>query len=220
MKERTRKKLLSVISIIFRVISVLAVIAVAFEIVLYFIGFRFVYPAEFSNDWNAISGVAAWVSAGGTIITALAAIQIQKKIADQQNNIQLINTRMQISDAILSVASGIWIILNLSHTDIEKLDRKMLWRLFSFATMEEYRKYSDIICKYNSYFEKHQATVDKFYEAYWNIAWNIWGLELGTTDKEIMKDLSNSLIKADELIKSKEFTELKLYMKEVLSLNK
>lgn len=186
----------------------------------FLIGFRITYAPELENSWNAISAVAAWISAGGTIITALAAIQIQKKIANQQTKIALINARMQISDAILSVASGIWIILNLSHTDIEKMDRKMLWRLFSFATMEEYRKYSDIICKYNSYFEKYQATVDEFYEAYWNIAWNIWGLELGTTDKEIMKDLSNSLIKADGLIKSKEFTELKLYMEEVLSLNK
>lgn len=220
MKQQTKKKLLSAISIIFRIISVLAVIAVAFEIVLYFMGFRFVYPANFSNDWNAISGVAAWVSAGGTIITALAAIQIQKKIADQQNNIQLINARMQISDTILSVASRIWIILNLLHADIANLDRKYLCRLFSFATMEEYKKYSDIICKYNSYFKKCQTTVDKFYDVYLSITWNVWILELGDAGKDTLKELSDSLVKADRLIKSQEFDELKAYMEEVLSVSK
>ena len=183
-------------------------------------GFRITYAPELENSWEAISAVASWASVCATLAAVWAAIQIPRKIAEQKNNIQLINIRTQISNAILGVSSRIWIISNLVHTDIENLNKDMLWRFFSFATMDEYRKYSDDICLYDSYFEKHRTTVSKFHEVYLEIAWNIWYLELGDTDKQTLRKLSTSLTEADELIKSKEFDKLKAYMKEIINLCK
>ena len=116
MKEQTKKKLRSAISIIFRIISVLAVIAVAFEIVLCFVGFRFIYPAKFINDWNAISGVAAWISAGATIAAVWAAIQIPKKIAEQQERVELYEKRLDFYDTLNDCISFSDSINNISST--------------------------------------------------------------------------------------------------------
>lgn len=68
---------------------------VAFTIVvgLYFCGFRITYAPELENSWNAISACAGWASAVFSFIAILVAIQIPKKIADQQNKIALFEKR-------------------------------------------------------------------------------------------------------------------------------
>lgn len=70
----------------------LLLIVVAVTIAMVF-GWRFVYDPELENSWNAISAVAAWAGAAASFIAIWFAIQVPKKIAEQQNKISLFEKR-------------------------------------------------------------------------------------------------------------------------------
>ena len=68
----------------------------------FLLGFRITYAPALENSWEAISGVAAWVSilvsvasVGASFVAVWAAIQVPKKIAEQQNKIALFEKRLQ-----------------------------------------------------------------------------------------------------------------------------
>lgn len=86
MKRFIRKK--SVHSIL-EIIGVFAIFTALILVVCFLIGCRFVYPEQFSNDWNAVSGVAAWFSVVASFVAVCYAVQV----ADKQNQIELFEKR-------------------------------------------------------------------------------------------------------------------------------
>lgn len=74
---------------------------------LFCIGFRITYAPELENSWNAVSAVAAWagvivasISAAASVVAIWYAIQVPKRIADQQNKIALFNKRIEYYNII------------------------------------------------------------------------------------------------------------------------
>lgn len=65
-------------------------------VVLYCLGFRITYAPELENSWNAVSAVAACVGVLASFIAIWFAIQVPKKIAEQQNKIALLEKRVQL----------------------------------------------------------------------------------------------------------------------------
>ena len=57
------------------------------------LGFKITYAPHLENDWDAISAVAGWASAIFSFVAILVAIQIPKRIAEQQNRIALFDKR-------------------------------------------------------------------------------------------------------------------------------
>lgn len=68
------------------------VVFIALAAILYRLGFRITYAPELANDWNAISAVAAWAGAIGTVAAVFSAIHV----ANQQNKIALFEKRYKI----------------------------------------------------------------------------------------------------------------------------
>lgn len=90
------------------IIVVIAVLAIAF--VLFCCGFRITYAPELENDWDAISAVATWTGTIVAVVSAIAsflavwfAIQVPKKIAEEQNRIALFEKRHDAYSSILSL---------------------------------------------------------------------------------------------------------------------
>lgn len=86
--------------------ALVALVAILF-LLGYLMGFRITYTPELENSWDAISAVATWagvfVSAIGVIASFMAiwfAIQVPKKIAEQQNRIALFEKRHECYTAI------------------------------------------------------------------------------------------------------------------------
>ena len=78
----------------------LAVIICVVILTLYIFGFRITYNPELDNNWDGVSACAAWVAvfvAGvGSVISIYFAIQVPKKIAEEQNRIALFEKRYEI----------------------------------------------------------------------------------------------------------------------------
>lgn len=84
-------------------VAVAAVLVIAFT--LFFCGFRITYAPALESSWDAVSGVASWagviIAIAGVVASFLAvwfAIQIPKKIAEQQNKIALFEKRHEVFD--------------------------------------------------------------------------------------------------------------------------
>lgn len=82
------------------VISTVLVIVCA---IMFLFGWRITYAPEMENSWNAISAVATWtgtiIAMASTTASFLAvwfAIQVPKKIAEQQNKITLFEKRYEV----------------------------------------------------------------------------------------------------------------------------
>ena len=85
---------------------IFAVVCIFIIILLYVLGFRITYNPEIINEWDAVSGCAAWASVFVSGLAIYYAIQVPKKIAEDQNKIALFEKRylalqkvgVQISD--------------------------------------------------------------------------------------------------------------------------
>lgn len=86
---------------------VAASIVVAFIIrVMILCGWRFTYAPELENNWDAVSGVAAWFGVAVSILSAaasFAAIWFAVRVADQQNIITLFEKRYWLYMSFKSV---------------------------------------------------------------------------------------------------------------------
>lgn len=69
-------------------------------IVGFLLGFRITYAPELENSWDAISGVAAWASVVVSLIAVWAAVQIPKRIAEQQERVELYEKRLDFYDTL------------------------------------------------------------------------------------------------------------------------
>ena len=74
-------------------------------VILYFCGFRITYAPKLENSWNAISACAGWFSVIMSAIAIFVAINIPKKIAEQQNKISLFEKRYNALNTFLFLIS-------------------------------------------------------------------------------------------------------------------
>lgn len=65
-------------------------------IILYFCGFRITYAPNLENNWDSISACAGWFGAVASAVAIFVAINIPKKIAEQQNKISLFEKRYSV----------------------------------------------------------------------------------------------------------------------------
>ena len=90
----------------FRIVTEIVVVLIIVSI-LFFCGFHITYAPELETSWDAVSTVASWVgvlvSAVGVVASFIAiwyAIQVPKKIAEQQNKIALFEKRLECNKAL------------------------------------------------------------------------------------------------------------------------
>lgn len=76
-------------------------------IFLYKKGFRITYDPTLINDWSAISAFASWFGAVASAGALWVAINIPKKIAEQQNRIALFDKRYNIHDALAFLLAAV-----------------------------------------------------------------------------------------------------------------
>lgn len=62
----------------------------------FLLGFRITYAPALENSWEAISGVAAWVSILASIGGSFAAVWYAVRVADKQNKISMFEKRYKI----------------------------------------------------------------------------------------------------------------------------
>lgn len=89
----------------FPLIAAIAIFVLEVGIVLTMVlfGWRFTYAPELENSWDAVSAVAAWVGVFSSFIAIWFAIQVPKKIAEQQDKIALFEKRHDAYSSILSL---------------------------------------------------------------------------------------------------------------------
>lgn len=84
-------------------LAVTGVCVLALVLVLFCLGFRITYAPKLENSWDAVSAVAAWVGIFSSFIAIWFAIQVPKKIAEQQNKIALFEKRHDAYSSFLSL---------------------------------------------------------------------------------------------------------------------
>lgn len=71
----------------------LILIEVFVIVILALFGFRITYAPSMDNNWDAISGCAAWAAVIASFIATFYAIRVPKKIAEEENKISLFEKR-------------------------------------------------------------------------------------------------------------------------------
>lgn len=206
---------------------VVAFLIIAFGLVLgYLFGFRITYAPELENSWDAISGVADWVSAAATLAAVWAAVQIPKKIAERQDKIALINSRLEIADKIEDISISIRVSYDiLNHVQRSQgIDDSFLLFL-SYAMDDEFQKNRNIIRKYDLYFSKYTTCMSDWRLLYTYINIDCMKLdrarERNDRDKSILiKELIESISEANKFVHSEQFKQWKAYMHETISITK
>lgn len=87
MKNLLNKKLM---------IPALLLVLVFVIVILYRLGFRITYAPELENSWEAVSASAEWVGVISSFVAIWFAIQVPKKIAEEQNKIALFEKRHKL----------------------------------------------------------------------------------------------------------------------------
>ena len=72
--------------------ALVLIILIIVAIFLYQMGFRITYAPELETSWDAVSAVASWAGAAGTV----AAVWFAIRVADKQNKIALFEKRYEI----------------------------------------------------------------------------------------------------------------------------
>ena len=187
----------------------------------FLLGFRITYAPALENSWDAISAVAAWISAGATLAAVWAAIQIPKEIAKQQNRISLIKDRLEINQVITEVSNDIISLRGFSDVDIKTWDvSEELPVIFSFATLSKYEKKKKIIDRYPLYFTDYSTCAEQLSEVYHEISWAYFLVERFKGKRSYLFDLAEIVEGATEFVRSKEFREFKKYMSDTIKVSK
>lgn len=172
------------------------------------------------NVWNAISAVASWCSVGVSGIAVWAAVQIPKRIAEQNNKIALVNSRLEILDKIEDISSGISTIHHLGTRTNNSLSRDVLLGFLSFASLDEFNKNQGVINRYRIYFSRFYGTVREFSLLYANIMLNCDTLKKEEKTDTVLDELWKSINEANTFIHSEEFQQLDDYMNDTVRLDK
>ena len=78
----------------------LILIEVFVIVILALLGFKITYAPSMDNNWDAISGCAAWAAVVASFIATFCAIRVPKKIAEEQNKISLFEKRFDSFTAL------------------------------------------------------------------------------------------------------------------------
>lgn len=82
---------------------VVGIFMAALLLFLYCVGFRITYAPDLENSWDAVSAFAAWAGVIASFISILIAIRVPKKIAEQQNKVEIFEKRMECYTTIQSL---------------------------------------------------------------------------------------------------------------------
>lgn len=202
-------------------LTVACIVLVLLAFVMFLFGWRITYAPEMGNNWDAVSAVAAWVSACATLAAVWAAIQIPKEIAKQQNRISLIKDRLEIKQVITEVSNDIISLRGFSDVDIKTWDvSEELPIIFSFATLSKYEKKKKIIDRYPLYFTDYSTCAEQLSEVYHEISWAYFLVERFKGKRSYLFDLAEIVEGATEFVRSKEFREFKKYMSDTIKVSK
>ena len=80
----------------FKPLPCFILIEVILVLILFLCGFRITYSPSLENSWNAISAVASWASVFVSGLAIYYAIQVPKRIAEDQNKITLFEKRYEV----------------------------------------------------------------------------------------------------------------------------
>lgn len=213
MKKIAHKKWLSPVLIL--------TVIIALVVILYWFGFRITYAPDLENKWDAISAVAVWVSALASLLTAVAAIQILKKIAREQNNIAEKKERKAIYFAIKEFSEQ-WAFYqaNLVENDIDII---LLLKngALNFVDKESYENRHRIFESYTFYFSEHKDAIEqlmKFYTKIYILCQSICTAPGLVRGAEI--NLKTTMKEFLEFYNSPEFKNIIHYMEKTLALPK
>lgn len=82
---------------------------------LFFFGFRITYAPTLENSWDAISGCAAWASVVVSGLAIYYAIQVPKRIAEEQNRITLYEKRYAVYSKLSDCFTYAYLLKNLNQ---------------------------------------------------------------------------------------------------------
>ena len=132
----------------------IAFLVVLLVVIMYTLGFRITYSPELENNWDAISACAGWaavfVAGIGSVVSVYFAIQVPKKIAEEQNRISLFEKRFEVYKVLTDCFAFAYMlektdipdnkcreVFHVTFNDNAKLDHEITW-------LEQMRTYSDV----------------------------------------------------------------------------
>ena len=148
-------------------VGIIVFVTVAFVMAKF--GWRITYVPELENSWDAISAVASWASALVSLLAVWAAIQIPKKIADEQNNVAEKKERKAIYFAIKEFSEQ-WAFYQSDlvgkHIDIIPFVKQ---GKVDFVDKESYEERHRIFESYKFYFSEYKDAIEQLMEFYTKI---------------------------------------------------
>lgn len=130
MKKLLNKKL---------IIPALLLVLVFVIVILYWLGFRITYAPELENSWEAVSAVAAWAGVVVSFVAIWFAVQVPKKIAEQQNKIALFEKRLEFYLTLKKLES-----ISVSMNNLkEPINNKSIQNVFVLTFTQEPKLYAE-----------------------------------------------------------------------------
>lgn len=102
------------------VIAIVGILVIAFVMALF--GWRITYAPELETSWECVSAIASVASAVGTVAAVWFAIRVPKKIAEEQNRIELFEKRYQVYNALFKFNILAHAILEYSQTSEQAIN--------------------------------------------------------------------------------------------------
>lgn len=198
-------------------VAVAAVLVIAFT--LFFCGFRITYAPALESSWDAISAVASWVSALVSLLAVWAAIQISKKIAEEQNNVAEKTERKAIYFAIKEFSEQ-WAFYQTglveNHIDIILLVKQ---GALDFVDQESYEDRHRIFESYTFYFSEYKEAIEQLIKFYTKIYVLCQAIHtVPGLDCNAETDLKTTMKEFFEFYNSPEFKNIIPYMEKILEL--
>lgn len=81
-------------------------------VVMYHFGFRITYAPELETSWDAVAACASWAGVLASTIAIIVAIDIPKRIAEQQNKIALYEKRYSAYNSFAFIMSAMDQVIN------------------------------------------------------------------------------------------------------------
>lgn len=196
-------------------VGIIVFVVIAFVMAKF--GWRITYAPDLENSWDAISAVASWASALVSLLAVWAAIQIPKKIAEEQNNVAEKKEREIIYFAVKDFSEQ-WAFyqadLVKNHIDIIVLLKK---GALNFVDEESHKEQHRILESYKFYFSKYKKGIErliKFHTKIYVLCQSIRTTsELKNNAETILKTTMKEFL---EFYNSQEFKNIIAYMEKIL----
>lgn len=96
----------------------IAAASILLVLITFFLGFRITYSPNLENSWDAISAFAAWAGVGASLGAIWAAIQIPKKIAEEQNKITLFEKRYTFYETLYKCMDAVDMLKKVDNNEV------------------------------------------------------------------------------------------------------